>query len=159
MWVRLAVRIRLQPDRAVVRKRTSFELTAGEQNAGAVRQVDRIRAEVDEADEVLAACEGEDGFGRREPPQVAVTEGRDGPAKAEARAVKVEHRRGVLGLRLDGERRPVVGLVEPRTAGPVVAEAERRPLSRPRKRDAAAVATRIDPAGAVPHRVLAPVGR
>ena len=56
MWVRLA-----QPDRAVVRKRTSFELTACEQNSGAVRQVDRARAKVDETDEVLAACEGEDG--------------------------------------------------------------------------------------------------
>jgi hypothetical protein len=62
-----------------VRKRTSFELAAGDQNAGPGRQLDRVHAEIDDAAETVAAVEGEDRFARVEPGQIAVAEARRFP--------------------------------------------------------------------------------
>ena len=136
----------------VVRERTSFELAAGDEDVGAGGQRDRVRAEVDEAGEALAAREREHrrrtrGSTCRSPSS------RPGRAAAQAQAGAVEASIdvGSLGLRRDGERAPS------RRAG----RARRGPRpSRlkpyggsapdPRQRDPAAVAAGIDarPSGA-----------
>src|SRR5207302_1750710 len=136
-----------EPDRGVLHERTSLELVAGDEDVGTVRQRYRLGAEIDEADERVAARERDHVLACGYPLERARPPGRL-PAQPKPGAVEREHRGHVVRFRLDRERRPVVRLVEPRTRGAVLAEAVRRTVARPRDRDAAAVATGIDPARA-----------
>src|SRR5207247_2920575 len=144
---------RAKLDRGVLRKRTSLELTAGDQDAGAGRQVDRVRAEIHDADEAFATCEGEDRAGGREPLQAAVAEPGSGPAQPQARAVEGEHRRRHLRLGSDGESAPVVGLVEPGPVRALSAESVRLPIAGPGQRVTAYGATGSAFTISYPHRV------
>src|SRR5438477_11790539 len=99
-----------------------MELVAGDQDVGPGGKFHRLRAEIDDAGEPVPACEREDVVARREPAELAVVAPRRLMANAQRNAVETEHRRRVVRLRLDRERRPVFGLVEPRSAPAVAAE-------------------------------------
>src|SRR5947209_2039691 len=90
-----------KPNRGVLRDSTSFELVACDEHVVAREQRNRLRAEVDDTDEAIAASEREDLIGGRQPFDFLAETPRRLMAKTQAGAVEREHRARVVELRLD----------------------------------------------------------
>lgn len=127
---------------------------AGEQRGSGDGGRHRLRAEVDRADQAVAAGDREHPCGCVQPAQGALAELRQAAPQLEAFAVQVPEGTGVGQGPVGGVLGEPFGLRQPRPrVGHALAEAERGGVPRPGQRHAAAVPDVLAAAGAVEDRI------